>query len=170
MPQEPGPVSSPGTASRPQQACSLLPHALPPPVTPGLREAPCESTLFLWPLTQEESRLWLAGEGHPPKHGLPATRDNISPSPIKCFPRGKRISLSDSKAESIGGKGRKSRTEERQQQRIKGRKASSYQEGPPTPKVQFQDRPQGVATARGFEREGLEPQNPVKHPTPQNPP
>lgn len=107
MPQEPGPVSiasaSPGTASRPQQACSLLPHALPPPVTPGLREAPCESTLFLWPLTQEESRLWLAGEGHPPKHGLPATRDNISPSPIKCFPRGKRISLSDSKAESIGG-------------------------------------------------------------------
>lgn len=37
-----------------------------------------------------------------------------------------------------GKKRRKSRTEERQQQRINGRRASSHREGLPTTKVQFQ--------------------------------
>lgn len=68
-----------------------------------------------------------------------------------------------------GGKKEKKQNRRETAQRIKGRRASSLREGPTTTKVQFQVRPESVATVRDSEREGWEPQNPAKHPRPQSP-
>ena len=68
--------------------------------------------------------------------------------PDKVLPQGQTNQPLQLSSRVYRGKKEKKQNR-REQQRTRGRRASSYKDGgPPTTKVQFQIRPQGVATAR----------------------
>lgn len=88
--------------------------------------------------------------------------------PDKVLPQGQTNQPLQLQSRVYGGEKKEKKQNRRETaQRIKGRRGSSLREGPT--KVQFQVRPESVATVRDSEREGWEPQNPAKYPRLQSP-